>query len=199
MRVRLRIPMRQAFYVSMMCNVLLLAVVAWLAYEVTKPAVPMAEYEELKKRLEELERRWARLMEVVPKYPVEISFEPNGTQIVEFGDVVTYISGMLVVSGLSSVPYRPIDVSITFALMYRLSRPELGFRINWDRGYVISNITSMVLDVIRAPWSAFPVIIEHSQPGDWIQLQIHIFVEGRSGDVPVMAARGVAYILIVVR
>ena len=158
-----------------------LAYMGYLLYKLTTAPPPVPpEYELLRQEVERLRAYVESLQEILPKYPVQITFEHNNTQFIYYGDIITYIASLITISGVAEIPYRPIDITIQMAVDYVKSRPDLIFDIDWSRVYRIKNITSQTLDIIQAPWTAFPVRIENSQPGDWIALEIYIVFQGTS-------------------
>ena len=173
------------------------AVIGYLVWKLTiRPEVTPSEYRELLERYEMLEERVEALVRLGPKYEVDIGFSLNNTQIMVSGDVVTYITGVITIRGLSDIPHRPLIITINVALVYEKSRDGLDFYIDYTRAYRPINITSQVLDEIQAPWSAFPVIVQNSRPGDWVKIQLVIYVYGDVAGVTVVASRASVYMLL---
>jgi len=118
----------------------------------------------------------------------------NTVRQLETGDIVTYISDLLTITGLAHIPERPITLNIEFQLNYESSNENASVRLTSTPGYSFE-ITSQKLDMAECPYSIYPLVIENFNSGDYILFTLHVKVTATTGNTAYIKETMIQYLI----
>lgn len=121
-----------------------------------------------------LERKIQTIKEYAKLVNITVVFIPYESAKRIPPNVVTFLSGYAVITGLSEIPQRPIVVNVFFTLQYNTTgRGTVKFQ---HTPFQSVKIPVQALDRAEVPWGAFPVTVSGFDYGDQIiwTLTVHV-------------------------
>ncbi len=126
----------------------------------------------LSQQVEDLSASVTQVRQTTMVYAITVSYTPFQEESTIPGDIVTYLSGVAEVTGISRIPYRPLLVTISFYVEVN-EDSEGTVDINYTPQQAVT-ITTPGIDLIQVPWGAFPVTIQGFKPGEQIQFMVYV-------------------------